>query len=113
MSDPGGNTVPTGNRNHRRFALTEVTFESQPVGGATVDMWYDSTGVSRWSVRAVMPWRDMPADGVISGLTRDGRVLRGPVTFVGQETALKGRGSVLLEWHGVGPLVAVEPAQEH
>jgi hypothetical protein len=112
VSDPGGTPAPPGIRNHRRFAMTDVTFEDRPVGGATVDVWQDATGAQCWSVRVVMPSREMPPAGTLGGRTRDGRLLRGPVTFVGPGPALKGRGPVLMEWRGVGPLLAVEVPDE-
>ena len=99
-------------RNHRRFALTDVTFEDRPVGGATVDMWQDATGVTCWSARVVMHAHDLPERGVLAGRTRDGRFLRGPVELVGPGPGVGGgRGAQLMEWRGVAALAAEEPAE--
>jgi hypothetical protein len=87
--------------------MTDVTFEDQPVGGATVDVWQDAAGAVQWSARVVMPSIEVPALGVLGGRTRDGRVLRGHVSLVGQGPTLKPRGPVLIEWRGVGSLRAV------
>ena len=98
-------------RNHRRFALTEVTLEDQPVGGATVDIWQDATGTSCWSARVLMRAQDMPQDGMLAGKTRDGGVLRGSVALIGPGPGVGGsRGPVLMEWRGVGALRADDPS---
>ena len=62
--------------------------------------------------RVLMPSLDLPSSGQLGGRTRDGRVLRGLVEFVGQGPTLRVRGPVLVEWRGVGSLGAVEPADE-
>jgi hypothetical protein len=91
-------------RNHRRFALSEVTLGDQPVGGATVDVWQDATGAHRWSARIVMTSRDVPPGGALAGRTREGQFVHGHVSLVGSGPALRGRGAVLIEWRGVGAL---------
>jgi len=101
-------TAPTV-RNHRRFALTGVTFADQPVGGATVDVWEDGTGATQWCARVLMPKSDVPPEGILAGKTRDGRVLRGPVSLLGPGQALHPRGPQLMEWRGVGALEADVP----
>ena len=88
--------------------MTEVTFEGQPVGGATVDMWQDATGEVCWSARIVMPALETATGGELTGRTRDGRVMRGRVSLVGPGPALQGRGHTLMEWRGVGALRADE-----
>ena len=90
--------------------MTEVTFEDQPVGGATVDTWQDAAGRPCWSVRVVMPTSDVASVGVLVGRMREGRIIRGRVSLVGQGPAIRPRGPVLMEWLGVGPLLAVEPS---
>jgi hypothetical protein len=99
-------TVP---RDHRRFALTDVTFGGQAVGGATIDVWVDASGATRWCARVLMPSSDTPEGGVLAGKTRDGRILQGPVSRFGEATALRARGPVLIEWGGVGELLPLEP----
>ena len=100
---PAGAPPPI--RNHRRFALTDVHFEDQSVGGATVDVWQDAAGRSCWSARVLMRDRDPAPGGVLSGRTRDGGVVRGPVALVGPGPGVGGgRGPVLMEWRGVGAL---------
>jgi hypothetical protein len=102
-----GRAVAPTVRNHRRFALTEVTFEDQPVGGATVDIWQDAAGKSCWCARVLMHAQDVPRDGVLAGRTRDGGILRGPVSLIGPGPGVGGsRGPVLIEWRGVGALLA-------
>ena len=100
-----------GIRNHRRFALSDVTFEGEPVGGATIDAWQNASGASCWSARVLMPPRDMPATGSLQGSTRDGRRLRGRVVLSGPGPGPRPRAAVLVEWHGVGPLLD-DPATE-
>jgi hypothetical protein len=98
-------------RNHRRFALSEVTFDGQPVGGATVDAWQNSTGADCWSARLMMAPSLVRAAGSLAGRTRDGRILRGRVELVGPEPSLRPRGVTLIEWHGVTALLADVPAE--
>jgi len=105
-SDPVSAPVAPTVRNHRRFALTGVTFGDQPVGGATVDVWEDAMGATWWCARVLMPTKDMPQAGVLAGRTRDGRILRGPVSLLGPGPTLRPRGPVLVEWRGVGALSA-------
>ena len=52
------------------------------------------------------PAKDMPQAGVLAGRTRDGRILRGPVSLLGPGPTLRPRGPVLVEWRGVGALSA-------
>jgi hypothetical protein len=93
-------------RNHTRFALSEVTFDGQPVGGATIDSWQNGTGAHCWSARVLMAARDLPVAGALAGRTRDGRVLRGSVRLVGPGPAPGSRGTSLVEWGGVTALRA-------
>lgn len=93
-------------RNHTRFALSEVTFDGQPVGGATIDSWQNATGAVCWSARVLMAARDLPVAGALAGRTRDGRLLRGSVRLVGPGPAPGSRGTSLVEWGGVTALRA-------
>ena len=93
-------------RNHRRFALSEVTFDGQPVGGATIDSWQNANGASCWSARVLMTARDLPVAGALAGRTRDGRVLRGRVKLVEPGPAPGSRGTSHVEWGGVTALRA-------
>ncbi len=97
-------------RHHRRFALVDVTFDDAPVGGATVDVWQDATRSNCWSVRVLMPSRDVPAIGTIAGRMRDGRLVRGRMALVGAGSAPRGKAPILVEWRGVGTLSADEVA---
>jgi hypothetical protein len=99
-------------RNHRRFALSEVTFDGEPVGGATIDSWQNAAGFDCWSARVVMTSRDLPVVGALAGRTRDGRVLRGSVKLVGPGPAPGWRGAALVEWGGVTALRADAVAGE-
>jgi hypothetical protein len=105
-TDPPTTPAAPRIRNHRRFALTEVTFEAEPVGGATVDTWFDEAGTPRWFVRVLMPSRDTATGGELAGRMRDGRIVRGTVLLVGLGPAPHSRGPVLVEWRGVGSLRA-------
>jgi hypothetical protein len=91
-------------RNHRRFALSEVTLDGQPVGGATIDTWENGAGAQRWSARVLMPAGDGRDTGVLAGRRRDGSVVRGSGALIGPGPALRGRGSVMTEWHGITAL---------
>ena len=111
-SDPPGRAAAPAIRHHRRFALTDVTLEGQPVSGATVDVWQDATGGTCWSARVLMTPGVMPEGGVLAGRSRERGTLRGPVALVGPGPALRARRSVLVEWRGVGPLRADNPPDE-
>jgi hypothetical protein len=91
-------------RNHRRFALTDVTLDAAPVGGATVDVWHDAAGVSRWLARVLMPLIDTASGAELAGRAGDGRRWRGRVALVGAGPSVRNRGPVLMEWRGVGPI---------
>lgn len=99
-------------RNHRRFALSEVTFDGGPVGGATIDAWQNATGAECWSARVVMAPADVQTAGSLAGRTRDGRALRGRVALVSPAPSNRPRGSVLIVWRGVSPLLDDAPAAE-
>jgi hypothetical protein len=103
--------VPRVIRNHRRFALSDVTFEGDPVGGATIDAWQNAAGADCWSARVLMVPSDVRA-GALTGRTRDGRFLRGHVTRGETGPAPKSRGAALIEWHGIGELRADSPAED-
>ena len=88
--------------------MTEVTFEGEPVGGATVDVWQDAAGTPCWSARMLMPLGDIASVGHLAGRTRDGRILSGRVSLVGPGPAVQSRLVRLMEWRGVGALQAAE-----
>ncbi len=111
-ADPEDGAVSRVIRNHRRFALSDVTFDGAPVGGATIDAWQDGSGAGFWSARVLMVANDVPNTGALAGRTRDGRLLRGRVALVGPGPAPKPRGAILIEWHGVGLLRAEVPGEE-
>jgi hypothetical protein len=99
-------------RNHRRFALSDVTFDGQSVGGATIDVWQNAAGADCWSARVLMTLDEGHSAGALSGRTRDGRIVRGRVSLGGSGAGPRTRGAVLVEWHGVSPLRAVDAAAE-
>ena len=99
-------------RNHRRFALSEVTFDGDSVGGATIDTWQNATGAACWSARVLMPLADGQTAGALTGRTRDGRFVRGRVSLGGSGAGPRTRGAVLVEWHGVSSLRVVDAAAE-
>lgn len=104
--------IPRVIRNHRRFALTDVTFDGDPVGGATIDAWQNAAGADCWSARVLMVPTDGLAAGALAGRTRDGRLLRGRVARGATGPAPKARGASLVEWHGMNALRADPPAED-
>lgn len=92
-------------RYHRRFALTGVTLDDEPIGGATVDAWQDDGGEQRWAARAWIRTSQRPEDGVLAGTLRDGRRVAGSVHVAGNEPASAGSRVILVDLHGRGPLV--------
>jgi hypothetical protein len=113
LLDPAGDAaIPRVIRNHRRFALSDVTFDGDPVGGATIDAWQNAAGADCWLARVLMVPTDVPAAGALAGRTRDGRLLSGRVTRGATGPAPRPRGAALIEWHGVGALRAEVPAEE-
>jgi hypothetical protein len=104
--------VPRRIRNHRRFALSEVTFDGDPVGGATIDAWQDAAGADCWLARVLMVPTDVRVVGALAGRTRDGRLLRGRVARGATRPAPRPRGAALIEWHGIGVLRAAAPAED-
>ncbi|HYL40467.1 MAG TPA: hypothetical protein VET90_04095 [Candidatus Binatus sp.] len=99
-----------GVKAHRRFALHEVTLGGLPVGGATVDAWYDGGDAQRWSARLLIPVLHPLREGILAGTASGGERLSGQV-HLGGTTAGPRRGrDVLVEFHGDGPLL-VEAAQ--
>jgi len=103
---PDEDAIPRVIRNHRRFALSEVTFDGEPVGGATIDTWENAAGAVFWAARVLMAPRDVPASGALAGRMRDGRIVGGRVALSGPGPGPRPRGAVLVEWHGVSPLNA-------
>ena len=108
--DAGGE--PPVIRNHRRFALSEVTFDGETVGGATIDAWQNAAGAACWSARVLMPLADDQRSGTLTGRTRDGRIVSGNVSLGGSGAGPRTRGAVLVEWHGVSPLRVVGTAAD-
>lgn len=110
---PTGEAPESGDRvirNHRRFALVDVTFDDAPVGGATVDVWRDARGADCWCVRVLMPSRDVPAEGRIAGRLRDGRLIRGRMGLVSTGHAPRGKAPILVEWRGLDALTVDDAA---
>jgi len=114
VHEPRSHTDPTPRvvRNHRRFALSDVTFDGEPVGGATIDEWQDATGADCWLARVLMAPRSQQTAGSLAGRTVDGRIVSGRVSLIGEGPAPRPRGPVLMEWHGVSALVAGAAADE-
>jgi hypothetical protein len=103
---------PAAVRHHRRFPLTDVTLDGKSVGAATVDVWQDAAGASFWSARILMTPVDGMSSGALVGWTRDGRGLQGRVSLGAQAAGARSRGQVLVEWHGVGPLLESETVRQ-
>jgi hypothetical protein len=103
--------IPRVIRNHRRFALSEVTFDGDPVGGATIDAWQNAAGADCWVARVLMVSTDVRATGALAGRTRDGRLLRGRVARGAAGPAPRPRGAAVIEWYGIGVLRPDVPAE--
>jgi hypothetical protein len=95
---------------HRRFELLNVTLDDQPIGSATIDAWDDETGQEQWSARILMKSGHPTSDGILAGSTRDGRTLRGPVRVANDQQGPGGARTVLVEFHGLGPLEERDPS---
>jgi hypothetical protein len=94
---------------HRRFALLDVTFAGVALPSATVDLWEDDGGVSRWSVRALMPLTQTAESGRLTGRTKDGLQLSGDVALANRQAGPGGpRGQTLVELHGTATLEGLE-----
>jgi hypothetical protein len=98
-------------RNHRRFALLDVTFAGVPLPSATMDLWEDDQGRHQWSVRALMPVSQHAESGRLVGRTKDDRVLSGEVELANRQVGPSGpRGQTLVELHGNGAIEGLDPA---
>ena len=98
--------VPTS---HRRYALLDVMFAGAPLPGATLDIWEDDSGVTRWSARALMPAAQAAETGRLTGHTKDGRNVSGEVEVANRQMGPGGpRGQTLVELHGSGPLEGLD-----
>jgi hypothetical protein len=90
---------------HRRFPLLDVTFAGVALPSATMDLWDDDSGVTRWSARALMPALQVAERGRLTGRTKDGRYFSGEVDVANRQMGPGGpRGQTLVELHGSGPL---------
>jgi hypothetical protein len=90
---------------HRRFPLLDVTFAGVALPSATMDLWDDDSGVTRWSARALMPALQVAERGRLTGRTKDGRYFSGEVEVANRQMGPGGpRGQTLVELHGSGPL---------
>ena len=94
---------------HLRFALLEVSFAGAPLPSATMDLWTDDSGVTRWSARALMPVTQQAEAGRLSGKLKDGRVVAGEVEVANRQMGPGGpRGQTLVELHGSGDLEGLD-----
>jgi len=96
-------------RRHVRFELLDVTLGDQPIGRATIDSWESADGGDQWSARVLLKAGHGAQDGLLSGATRDGRTLSGEVRIADGQEGPRGARSVLVEMHGIGPLVETPP----
>jgi len=103
--------VPT---HHLRFALHDVTFAGVALPSATVDLWEDDGGHSRWSVRALMPQSQQAETGRLTGQTKDGRLVSGDVELANRQAGPGGpRGQTLVELHGIGSIEGLDAPADH
>lgn len=89
---------------HQRFPLHDVTFAGAPIAGATMDLWQDDHQQARWTARVVVRTAPTADEGELTGLTREGRLLRGQVVIADRQMGPGGRRETLIEFHGVGDL---------
>ena len=98
---------------HLRFPLLEVTFEGAALPSATMDLWTDDSGVTRWSARALMPVTQQAESGRLSGKLKDGRLIAGDVEVANRQMGPGGpRGQTLVELHGSGELEGLDEPTE-
>ena len=98
---------------HLRFALLEVTFAGAPLPSATMDLWTDDSGTTRWSARALMPVTQQAEAGRLSGKLKDGRLISGEVEVKNRQMGPGGpRGQTLVELHGSGELEGLVESAE-
>ena len=95
-------------RNHQRFELLSVTLGGTPLGNATIDVWEDDRGQSQWSARLLLTPRQDASDGLLKGVTREGRPLEGDVFVAATHPVRNGSRAVLVELHGRTPLLTPE-----
>ena len=81
-----------------------MTIGGAPCGSATIDAWEDDQGQSQWSARVLMKLGHGITDGVLIGSTRDRRELSGPVQVADDLQGPRGARTVLVAFHGLGPL---------
>ena len=82
-----------------------------PVGGATIDSWRDAT-TDRWCARLLLNAQHPFGDGLLEGLTADGRRVRGTVRVGDLSAGPRGR-QVMAELLGEGPLLEVTEDPVH
>ena len=95
-------------RRHRRFELLQVTLDDTPIGSCTIDAWEDDDGREQWAARVLMKSGHGSTEGMLRGLTRDGRTLTGAARFATDQQGPRGGRTVLVELHGQGPLESPE-----
>jgi hypothetical protein len=96
------------NTRHQRFPLHDVTFAGAPIAGATMDLWQDENQHTQWTARVVVRTAPTADEGELTGLTRDGRLLRGQVVIADRQMGPGGRRETLIEFHGVGDLQGLD-----
>ena len=94
---------------HRRFELLDVMLGDLPIGRCTIDQWRDAKGETQWSARVLMAREHGTTSGQLTGRTRESQYLAGPAVFGADQEGPRGGRTVLVELHGTGPLVPVDP----
>ena len=84
-------------------------FAGHPLPSATMDLWEDDGGTTRWSARALMPAAQVVESGRLTGRTKDGRQISGEVDVANRQMGPGGpRGQTLVELHGSGELQGMD-----
>ncbi len=90
-------------RDHRRFALFDVTYAGQPMPGATVDTWLDDRDRSWWIARVTSPACPI-AGGLLRGRTANGDRVCGRVDAVDDQPGAAAHRHRVCELRGHGLL---------
>ena len=96
-------------RNHRRFALVQVTYANVEIANATIDQWVDAAGRTQWQARCLLKPGPIPPTGRLVGRTRDGQSLEGEVRVATDVDSPMLSRQTVVDFHGSGELRVSAP----